>query len=98
MRLIEEVTTPSAAAVAAVQAARTAELQQSLTQPSAVGGVDDPVWAPASADIPEPIGLTPSEVHQMDQLRDKYGKYQRERDGGDALHVSTPLLWTTHAA
>ena len=24
----------------------------------------------------------------MEELRNKYGKYQRERDGGDAVHVS----------
>ena len=89
MRLIEEVTTPSAAALAAVHAARSAELQQTLTEPLQGGGVDDPAWQPASADIPEPVGLTASEVQQMDQLRDKYGKYQRERDGGDAMHVSS---------
>ena len=95
MRLIEEVTTPSAAALAAVQAARTAEQQRTLTQPLQGGGVDDPAWQPASADVPEPVGLTASEVQQMDQLRDKYGKYQRERDGGAPMHVSTIY---THSA
>jgi hypothetical protein len=94
MRLIEEITTPSAAAVAAVQAARASDLQQLIKQPppesqsTGSGGVDDPAWNAATAEIPEPVGLTPTERHQMDTMRDKYGKHQRERDGSDAVHVS----------
>ena len=35
----------------------------------------------------EPVGLTNTERAQMEELREKYGKYQRERDavGGGAL-------------
>lgn len=83
MRLVEEITTPSAAAVAAVQAAREAEFQRSLDptlQP-------DDSWTPAGDEVPAPQGLTATEAHQMEQLRDKYGRYQRERDGWDAPHT-----------
>jgi|AntAceMinimDraft_1070359.scaffolds.fasta_scaffold23516_2 hypothetical protein len=87
MRLIEELITPSAAAVAAVQAARTAA---EVRQPAEGGGAAEDGWTPgaAVAEFPEPRGMTKSETQQMDQLRDKYGKFQRERDGGEATHVS----------
>ena len=42
----------------------------------------------------EPDGLTNTERAQMDELREKYGKYQRERDavgGGDAPHTEHAL-------
>ena len=42
----------------------------------------------------EPVGLTNTERAQMDELREKYGKYQRERDavgGGDAPHTEHAL-------
>ena len=42
----------------------------------------------------EPVGLTNTERAQMEELREKYGKYQRERDavgGGDAPHTEHAL-------
>ena len=82
MRLVEEIPAPSPAAAEAVAALRAAR--------EASASEDQDQWAPsgASAAWDEPRGLTNTEAAQMEELRSKYGKYQRERDGGDAVHVS----------
>ena len=85
MRLVEEIPAPSPAAAEAVAALRAAREASASTE-------DPDGWAPpgASTDWDEPRGLTNTEAAQMEELRNKYGKYQRERDGGDAVHVSVP--------
>mmetsp|Transcript_30636 Transcript_30636/g.76184 ORF Transcript_30636/g.76184 Transcript_30636/m.76184 type:complete len:279 (-) Transcript_30636:152-988(-) len=50
-------------------------------------------WAAANgeASFGEPNGLTKTESHQMDQLREKYGREQRLRDAGPELHVEESI-------
>jgi hypothetical protein len=48
-------------------------------------------WHPDAMPSAEPVGLTNTERAQMDQLREKYGKHQRSRDGGDAPHAESAV-------
>ena len=48
-------------------------------------------WHPDAMPSAEPVGLTNTERAQMDQLREKYGKHQRARDGGDAPHAESAI-------
>ena len=94
MPLIEVISSeehvPTASGSSASKPASAAEVAAGI---SALGL--DPTDAQGSEwSASEPAGLTNSERAQMDELREKYGKYQRERDGvggGDAPHTDAAL-------
>ena len=94
MPLIEVISSeehvPTASSSSASKPASAAEVAAGI---SALGL--DPTDAQGSEwSASEPAGLTNSERAQMDELREKYGKYQRERDGvggGDAPHTDAAL-------
>ena len=90
---------PSAAAEEAVEALRAARAASGARAPFAPDAPADAGAPDAATAWDEPRGLTNTERHEMDQLREKYGAHQRARDArsGDARDAEEEAIRAAQA-
>ena len=90
---------PSAAAEEAVEALRAARAASGACAPFAPDAPADAGAPDAATAWDEPRGLTNTERHEMDQLREKYGAHQRARDArsGDARDAEEEAIRAAQA-